>query len=193
MSDSEIPKSNAGTAGGILLAFAVICFITSLIVGATTSGQTVKRDLPETGGEVGPIPVDKANTVYEVKVVHNTSDQSYRFIEGTLLDRNKEYLFGFGDEMWQESGYDDGYWSERDNDFTVKVTIPEPGAYYFKFNSEGSSNSGREIKVKISRLNGSSLPHLWMGIFGLIAAIVMWFIRANQAAKDPDFDPSPDY
>jgi hypothetical protein len=38
-------------------------------------------------------------------------------------------------------------------------------------------------KITISKLNGSSLPHLWLGIFGIIAAIIFNEIRSSTLSK----------
>lgn len=167
-------------AASALLAFAVLCFLTSLVMGSTT-GPKLKTTLPSTGGEVGPIEVNEANSVYQVSVEHNTSNQSYRYIEGSLLDAEKEYLFGFGDEMWQESGYDEGHWSERDDHYSINVTIPEVGRYYMEFSSEGNSTSTSSIIVELARLRGSSLPHLWLGVFAILAAVLCWFLSEKSS------------
>lgn len=122
---------------------------------------------------VGPITVRKYNESYRVNVKANMPVQSWSFIEGQVVNHNKEYLFSFGKELWHESGRDaDGYWREADNEYSVNITFPKPGTYYLHFVTQ-TNKLPKNIKVTVEKRLGSSLPHLWFGIIVLIIGIVL--------------------
>ena len=57
----------------------------------------------------------------------------------------KQSLFSFGEELWHETGYDEGHWREQNNAFNMDITFPNPGTYYIRFSSE-SSQLPRNVK-----------------------------------------------
>jgi hypothetical protein len=138
----------------------------------------VKGNLLTTGGEIGPIKVEKDNTVYSVKVNQKLSNSGdWSFVSGDVLGANKEYLFGFGKEFWKESGYDDeGPWHEVVDNFDIKVTFYKAGIYYLNFNTEMSSETaGSEVNVTAEPRKGSSLAHFTLGIFSIIIGLFILF------------------
>ena len=67
--------------------------------------------------------------------IKNNNDWSA--VTGNVLDQDKNYLFGFGQEFWKESGYDsDGRWTESKTKYDMKVTLPK-GIYYLEFEQNG--------------------------------------------------------
>jgi hypothetical protein len=131
---------------------------------------------------VGPIQINKPNTVYYFDITSDIPVNSWGFLEGEILDKNKDYVFSFGKELWHETGYDEGRWEEADEIMDYKITFPDKGTYYLQVKAE-SPQPLNYAKITISKLNGSSLPHLWLGIFGIIAAIIFNEIRSSTLSK----------
>lgn len=160
----------------VIFAAAIIFLLTALFLdgkGAISEQQT----LPGSGGTVGPVKVTEPNTVVKIDVTQNISTNSaWSFVTGELLDANREYLTGFGDEFYYETGYDsEGGWTEQEKDFDNKLTIQKPGEYFFNFNVE--SNIGLDVlpdmRVRIESKVGSSIPHFAGGMLLLIGSVLL--------------------
>lgn len=134
---------------------------------------------------VGPINVRRRGTVYEIGLYASLPVQSWSFIEGEVLDAEKEYLYSFGKELWHETGRDsDGAWRENKNHFKMKVTFPKPGTYYLNFKTEKSRNiSNINAFVSVNKKRGSALPHFWLGIFLVITGIILNEISKRTITK----------
>jgi len=117
---------------------------------------------------VGSIKVTKARQVFEIAVKADMPVQSWSFIEGEVLDSDKEYLFAFGKELWHETGRDsEGPWRENKNTYKIKVSFPHPGSYYLNFKIE-SNKDPSIVYVTVTKKQGSALPHFWFGVILLI-------------------------
>lgn len=144
------------------------------VVQPTSAGQTF---------ELGPIVTKKYKEVFKVEVNANIPIQSWSFIEGQLVDAQRQYIVGFGEELWREAGIDsDGRWEEADDNYTMHITIPKPGSYYLQFNVEGNQLPN-QLKFQIVKIRGSSIPHLWFGIILIIAGIVLNEIRNRTISQ----------
>lgn len=162
----------------LYVAFAGLCFLTTLFFSHASEKQQADLNTPE--GKFIPLEVKKDNTVYEVTV--STSGlpvNSWAFIEGQVLDADKEYLFSFGDELSYYAGRDsEGPWSERKGDYSAKLTIPKAGTYYLGFVTETSwRRDDVQASITVEKLRGSSLPYTLAGIVALIIAVVLNEIR----------------
>jgi hypothetical protein len=157
-----------------LIVFSIVCLITAFIFN--TSVQTVYyTKLSPEGGTLGPLKVDKANSVYYIHVLQSVPTNNWSVVSGSVLDENKAYLFGFGKELWRASGYDsDGAWAEARNDYETKITM-QKGTYYLQFENETSVPKPRRagIVVKVEQKRGSSLFFLIAGILGIIAGVII--------------------
>ena len=130
----------------------------------------------------------------EVSVYGRLPNNSWTFVEGQVLDEKKEYLFSFGKELWAESGRDaDGVWSESDTSYSIDLTIPNPGLFYLKFESDRYADKRRGIAVIVTRKNGSWIPHFWFGLVCLLIGVVLneiknkWFRRlADEFGYDDE-------
>ena len=164
----------------ILLVFGILCIITSFIMTGS-EGKSQKYKLDPEGGIIGPITTSKKNTVYEIYVEQNLAqDSQWSFVSGELLDENKNYLFGFGEEFWKESGYDsEGYWSDKVTNYDMDITIPEKGSYYLKFNSEIAQGVNVPILINLKKKRGTGSAFVLMGIITLVIGVVI-----NQIAKN---------
>jgi hypothetical protein len=163
----------------VLVVFGVVCLITAGFF-SISRGTSIQKDLPLEGGIVGPVEVKTDNTVYLIKVFqYIRKDNDWSAVTGNVLDQDKNYLFGFGQEFWKESGYDsDGRWTESKTKYDMKVTLPK-GTYYLEFETDRTPGIDTGISVSVSKKMGSSLPFLAAGILALIIGVVMNEI-ANQ-------------
>ncbi len=179
--DDPEKKASYNKIAVVFLAFSALCFVTSLFL-SMGAGKSLKESLPAAGGTIGPIEVKEDYSVYLISVKQAIkSNGAWSFVSGDVLDANREYLFGFGKEFWKETGYDsDGRWNESVSDYDMKVTLPEKGTYYLRFNTDMSSpRAAGDIQVTVQPKHGSSLAHFILGIFGIIASIFVW-AKANM-------------
>lgn len=164
----------------VFFAFAAICFITMFAFN-WNSGPELKQVLPSNGGIVGPININRNNLVCNIKVIQDMYGDNWSSIDGSVLDNNKNYLFGFGKDIWQESGMDSqGYsWAEKDDKYDMKVNFIKKGIYYLQFEAqqESTQNAGY-MSIIVSPQKGSSLPQVIFGIicllFGLYFGGMYW-------------------
>ena len=165
----------------LFLGYAVICLITSMFLNSA-AGEKMQKTLPASGGIIGPVETQDDNDVYLIRVMQRVrSYGDWAFVEGEVLDKNKQYLFSFGDEFWKETGYDsDGRWYEEKKQFKMKVTFKEKGDYYLNFKTETSKpNAGNNLAVQVVPIKASSLAHLWLAVLSLVACLIMWAIARN--------------
>jgi hypothetical protein len=124
--------------------------------------------------------IEKANTVLEVDVAQPFRADGWSYVEAEVQDEEGEYLFGFGEELWAESGYDEGPWHEEKNDYDLSVTIPERGSYYLAFVGQGADaayggySPAIETRVTVSKKKGSSLPFFAAGVLALVVGALMF-------------------
>lgn len=140
----------------ILLVFIFLCMCTAAFFDSNIYSQYSVQ--PSIGGTVGPVTTTKDNSVVSVlvsKPLINSGE--WTVINGDVLDKNKNYLFSFGKELWDEEGTDsDGYWHESENNYEAKFNLNK-GTYFLEFDAEDSWANNDEIDVKISQKQGSSL------------------------------------
>lgn len=123
--------------------------------------------------EIGPLYTKRFNTVFHIEVEADLPLPSWSFVEGQVLDKNKNYLFAFGQEFWHEQGRDsDGYWRQADDTYSISLTLPEPQTYYLSFDTSGNTLPNK-VKFTVSTRMGSSIPHLWFGILLILIGIVL--------------------
>lgn len=167
--------------GIVFLVFAAICLITTLILDSSADNP-IKADLPKTGGIVGPIEVKKDNAVYLIKVAQPVNTNQSSYVGGDVLDKNQEYLFGFGEDLWDEDGQDDeGYWHESQTNYEMKVTFPHKDTYYLQFETEMSNpDEAGNVSIEVTPKLASSLATFWLFILSLIAGTVFLFLFGSK-------------
>jgi hypothetical protein len=165
-------RINLGSVATVFILFGLLGLITAWFY----SGESVKvihnayyPQKSEPYKEFGPIVVAEEDAVYRIKVRAYLAQQSWSFVEGEVLNEEREYLFSFGKELSHYSGSD---WSEVDNDYTIKITFPATGKYYLRFKAE-SSRTPKSIAVEVHSQVGSGVPHFWFGIITLIIGIIL--------------------
>jgi hypothetical protein len=160
---------------GVCLAAAAVFLVTAFIMNIN-AGVNLEQKVPAEGGLVGPIRIGEPFTVLEVDVQHFTPNNKWSFVTGELLDADKNYLTGFGDEMYHETGYDsEGRWVATDYKFSSKLTVRQPGDYFLKFNVESNAPVGnlRPVNVTVEEKLASALPHLVGGVLLIIIGFIM--------------------
>jgi len=170
MALDDAKKSGYNKAGKVLLVFAALCFFTTLFQDHNT--KTVTKTLPATGGELGPIRTQKPNRVFKIAINQNVSVNAFSSVEGEVLDANKNYLFGFGNELWAEAGRDaEGYWSESKTNMSHKFTLKKPGEYHIKITSTPRNPADiGTMNITVTQKAASSLYHFILAIISAIAA-----------------------
>jgi hypothetical protein len=177
---ASAPKGKLHTAkwlgifGGTFLVYAIVCWITSFVLDQP-SGAAIKNALTTEDRAIGPLKVERANQVYDIEVKNPTiGNDQWSYVSGELLNEDQEPLMSFGKEQWAEAGYDDeGHWSESDTGYTMKLTVPKPGTYYFDFNVESSQPENDDIQVTITPKANSVLAHQVLALFSAILGAVL--------------------
>lgn len=167
----------------VFFVFAILCFITGFILSFNT-GVKESATVSEDGALIGPFTIEEDNTVLQMEVNRSIQGETWSFITLELLDEDQNYLMGFGDELYYETGYDsDGRWTASKQSYDQKFTIPEKGEFYLRAVTENGSQIPSEygdIKVTIKEQIASSIPQVIAGIVGLLISIFFWY----RAVKD---------
>lgn len=175
----------------VVLLFGVLCYLTSCAM-ETGRGPSLQEQLPAQGGTVGPFAVEAGGTVLEIDVAQqidqarSSTFRRWSFVTGELLDEEQQYLTGFGGEFWHEAGYDGGYWREEEATYETKLTVPEAGRYYLRFQSESDVPAGElsPIRVRAAGQLGSSLPHRVAAFLAfVVGGGLWWFARVRPSAQ----------
>lgn len=186
-------RINLGLIASIFILFGILGLVTSWIYSGESNEVAYFKQAPDwkknktsatATFEVGPLRVDKDNSVYRVKVEADVPAKNWSYIDGSLLDRNGKFLFGFGKDLWHERGSDpDGSsWSQAVTSFEMDFVAPEKGTYSLRFNASQSSLQDTHVSVHVYEKAGSGVPHLLYGIIVLILGVVINEIR-NRSFK----------
>lgn len=158
--------------------FSVACFAAAMSLERTVEGVSIyKEQLGAFGGELGPFEVARDNTVYRIEVNGElqlgAKNSTWGFIEGSLLDADRKFLIGFGDEMWKERDSEGTYESTS---MVLDLMIARKGVYYFKFQPEypDLNSAGGPISIKITPLRGN--PNVPFTL-GLLSFLIVFFGR----------------
>lgn len=165
--------------GITLILFSVLCFIAAFIASTTESSNPDGWNLLPFDGEIyGPLEIEEENTAFSLLVTKRLNTNSWEYVTVEMLNSQQEYLFSFGKEFWNESGYDyEDYrnWEEQLNQVEFTMTINEKGKYYFKTFIESNTSNSPETQIYYQIRLGSHLPFVWTGIVTLAVAIfILW-------------------
>jgi len=136
--------------------------------------------LPSKTAGIGPIEVEKDNSIYTVVVKaelttghgYSYTPKVWNFIEGELLDSNKEFLMGFGQELWKEV---DAYGTYSNTEYELPLVIAEKGTYYLFFSQTGGApETLKSITIEVLSLRGNSFPNFMMGGVSLFVVFSLW-------------------
>ncbi len=188
--DKYLPKhsSPADILVFVIFIYALICAATAAFFNTSSPGQTISKSVQIPGGTVGPLKIEKDNTVYDITLQQNVSiSGDWSGLDVEVLNEKKQTLFGFSDELWAESGYDsDGSWYENKTRFHMKITFKKAGIYYLAISNEMNKNSraGKSIHVEAKPKNGSAMFHYYLAIISMIATIIIFqFSSYKQKSK----------
>jgi hypothetical protein len=169
----------------ITFIFGIVCITTSMVFNI--NNQTfANQTLPHTGGEIGPIVIEKDNTVAQVDLTQplkSKGRQHWIYNTCEILDQDKEYLTSFGKEFWWESGYDEGHWEEKDTNYSTKITFQTSGNYFLNFIAETSPGETNSMNIRVYKKLGSGLPFMIAGIAAIILSGIMFFIFLKNTSK----------
>lgn len=183
-SNPKMPKKRI--VSRLLLAFAALSLVTSFFLSFSGEEQILAETVPSTGGTIGPFEIEEAGTVLTARVRQTLPVNTWSSVSLGLLNAQKQYLIGFGDGLWHEQGYDEGYyWNEAVSAFEGTVTIAEPGQYYLEATPESNLSAIQQrnnpIRVTASTQGFSSIPHFGAGIVALIAGLLLNFFGKGTA------------
>lgn len=179
---AAIPKMELGRLSLVLVGFAALCFVTSLIMNGDT-GDRYSKVLPPSGGMIGPMTIAEDETTYEIKVAQDIKQAGqWSYVEGEVLDANKVFQFSFGKELWKKQreykststtplGTVPGSDRVGVSRYDLKVVFPKAGDYYLRFKTNASGAVSTSIHVTAQQLQGSSIFHLILGIVSLFFAL----------------------
>ncbi|MFB6306049.1 MAG: hypothetical protein ABEH43_03525 [Flavobacteriales bacterium] len=183
-------KHTAGSLSLLFIIFAVIFFIGGKFM--SSGGEILTKKLPYNGGIIGPLKIKEDKKVLHFKVYQrlDVKKNNWSSIELELLDENKKYMMGFGEELWAEHGRDvEGYyWEERKSNYEMNITIPEKGKYYIRVKNEMKIPEKKNIVVKIEEQQGSSFLYTIMAVICLIGGVIAFLIKNKEAIKELDAD-----
>lgn len=178
----RIKKKQLGAALAILLlVFSLLCAVASVYYGRDV-GPLMAKQFDGNGGIIGPLEVTEPNTLYEFRAIRSVPYGSWSFVGIELMNDEGEYLMGFGDEFWAETGYDsEGRWTESYNEFSTNVVIPSAGVHFIKVNVESPDSRKLNTPVYVSiqqRVGGVFLFKVFM-VLGLLIGIFISFVNSN--------------
>lgn len=177
---AAVAKMELGKLALVLVGFAALCFLTSLIMNGDT-GSRYSKVLPPTGGLLGPITIADDNTTYEIKVAQDIKKAGeWSYVEGEVLDSQQTFQFSFGKELWKKQREYRGSAAPTTvpssgiagvSRYDLKVVFPKAGDYFLRFKTNTSGAVGTSINVTAQQLKGSSIFHLILGIVSLFFAL----------------------
>lgn len=187
-----------GYVGSLFIVFGLVSLMTALILSG--HGERIYRGAlqysPPAESEVeaiepgeqlaaadfamfGPFTIKRPGQGIWVSVSSTVPVNNWLFVEGELLDAQQNYLMGFGDELWHETGTDsDGRWDEADTQYDISLSIPEAGQYYLNFKTQGAPRPA-QLRITVDYTNGSPIPHVIFGLLTLLVGLTLNEI-ANQ-------------
>lgn len=174
----------------LLLLFGVLCLITSLVIGWLPGNQHQREQLPLNGGLIGPIHIDDHNTVLHTSVAADLPINSWSSVTLGLLDQDKRYLAGFGDDLWFAEGVDSEgyYWREAFSEYDTKITVPSAGEYYLQVTTEDNVNasqrSGRYINVQVTTHDMSAIPHQVGALIAIVLLVLLLVLRHRAQLQE---------
>ncbi|MFT4927898.1 MAG: hypothetical protein ACI8WB_004012 [Phenylobacterium sp.] len=148
--------------GLLLLSFSLLCWLAQIFF---TSGYApTYGGLPLNGGIYGPFTVDEAKSSYQINVSqYPLQVGAWNAVDIEVLDANKQYVFGFGDELWRETGYDEGHWDESKNDVEMRMHFEKAGQYYLSISAQSNMtlDDRQRYMITIEQQRGSDVA-LWL-------------------------------
>jgi hypothetical protein len=170
----------------VFIGFAILYLATAYYFDSDVQRNS---DTVATGQLFGPIQTKNKNTVVEIELVNPGVNNSWKYVEATVLDDQKNVVSSFSSNFHHASGRDhEGPWNESEKRSGVKVALPKPGKYFLKFAVRGGETYDRtgkdltnntRITVIVTHKNGTPVFYSYFGIALLIIGVILNEIR-NQ-------------
>ena len=155
----------------------VICIAAGIFSGLSYAVMEImassifKNTLDHTGGTSQVFATKNNKEVISIKVSQYVRVNDWAAVYAELRDANGNTLFGFEEEFWHETGYDDGHWEEQVTEVLAKATIEEPGQYSVYVESETNARSPYPVVVEVYNESGSSFIFIWISVISFVLAI----------------------
>jgi hypothetical protein len=171
--------------GITLILFGFLCWFMQVYFGS--GYQPSYADVPLKGGAYGPIEVSQPNTNYQLKLSqYSIAVDVWNAVDIEVLDDNKNYLFGFGDELWHEKGYDDGHWDETKRSVKMDIHFDKAGQYYLSISAQSNATLTNEsgYSLMISQQRGSIIPFQWLKYITFILGTLILLYRYREKLSE---------
>lgn len=173
--------------GGLCIALSVISFIGwlhALSSGVPAPNGRGSVSLAQATGEgvrFGPIQLAGAGRIYRLQLSGRMREES-NWVQAILEDDQEQELFSSERDMWDESGYDDGYWHESDLNASRDFLVKKPGKYYVRIFSEPEPGRAPSGSASASFILKEKVVHPpYMAYFGILAFILgLGFVIAGS-------------
>jgi hypothetical protein len=164
--------------GGVCFWLSVLSFVFWLY--ARTSGKPVPNgsgqvSLAQAVGEgvrFGPIALSGGGKLYRLEINGSMREESH-WVQAILEDEEEQELFSAERDMWDESGYDDGYWHESDLHASRDFIVRKAGNYFVRLYSEPDPGRMPGATATASfRLKEGVVYPVYLACFGLMTFVL---------------------
>jgi hypothetical protein len=174
--------------GMILLLFGLLCLFMQAYF--RTGYEASYIDIPLKGGVHGPIVIEQPNSNYKLRLKqYSVALNVWNAVDIEVLDENKNYLFGFGDEFWHESGYDEGRWEETKRTLVMDVHFENAGNYYLSISAQSNAaldaRSGYELMIVQQR--GSIVAFQWLKFIAFLLGGLILLYRYRHLFEEAQY------
>ncbi|MCI4669406.1 MAG: hypothetical protein MRZ79_14820 [Bacteroidia bacterium] len=161
----------------------VLLMLVMGIASMSSKGKIIySEDVPfaalqgDEGKLVGPFEIPKKGQYRMEMKVFDLQPNSEAYIMGYILDKDQAAINNIEGSFGYYTGYDDGYWSEKEFESKLRFRANEPGEYYVQFHSADAASQQGSLKVFL-RQGGM------MGRYFLIALIIFGIVAAVSKGK----------
>ena len=133
-----------------------------------SSAYTVKNGLIT---QIGPINIDKNNTIYRVEVESNFTDNNkWMVIYGDIIDSQGKYIFSFMKDLY------DNHNKPNNNSLYIDTTFKKTGKYHIDIGGIiekdvlPSYKKPSQIKIKVYKIHSSQILY-YLIILSIIIAL----------------------
>lgn len=114
-------------------------------------GQNVNLDqIGPDGLVIGPIQMTREDRVHRLELSGSFPNNTWTFVGAELLNEQQDAVNAVDGDFWHESGYDEGHWSETDNNSRRYFRLSEPGRYFVRLSNERGTASSGSVTVVVA-------------------------------------------
>lgn len=154
----------------IVLAIAALAILLTLTPQTIFSGELLLQAGEAGAQETAPFSVSNVRRPLRVSIRGaNIPANTWSEVDVALVDdEENEYLL-FTQELWHETGYDEGAWDESSLRGSYRFKLPEPGQYSIELTLDGESTGTKSdypVQVTVEE-------RVWVTEYVLAAAVFM--------------------